>query len=235
MATSGDLARAEDRVLSAVQRAFSEYLQFVGDTVFSDPSAPDWVVWPEGRWYALVEQQVVPVAADVARRQGLEEGLSGQQLESFVDTFVTRTQTLFLNQHIPGRVLQEATQKTQSKEYEQDPDGVVAELLVASSPLWVPMLAVFAANIAAAAVNEAVFAAAAAAEATVLPGRRVQKTWNAVLDDRTRFTHRVANRQTVDVGDTFFVGGFPLRFPHDPFGPPQETINCRCVLSFKVV
>lgn len=54
--------------------------------------------------------------------------------------------------------------------------------------------------------------------------------WVAHHDNRTRATHMAADGQTVKVGMTFRVGGFPLRYPGDPEGPIQEIINCRCVL-----
>ena len=47
---------------------------------------------------------------------------------------------------------------------------------------------------------------------------------------RTRSTHRAAHGQTVAVGERFDVGGASLAFPGDPTGPPQEVINCRCVV-----
>lgn len=52
---------------------------------------------------------------------------------------------------------------------------------------------------------------------------------NSTDDTRTRPTHRVAEGQRVPVGQPFIVGGFPMMFPGDPLGPPQERINCRCV------
>jgi hypothetical protein len=53
--------------------------------------------------------------------------------------------------------------------------------------------------------------------------------WLATDDSRTRHTHNVAEGQRVPVGSPFIVGGFELRFPGDPLGPPQEVIQCRCV------
>ncbi len=53
--------------------------------------------------------------------------------------------------------------------------------------------------------------------------------WLATDDSRTRHTHNEAEGQRVPVGSPFIVGGFELRFPGDPLGPPQEIIQCRCV------
>lgn len=60
-------------------------------------------------------------------------------------------------------------------------------------------------------------------------GEDLELFWLATSDSRTRPTHRAAEGQRVPVGSPFNVGGFDLRFPGDPSGPPQETIQCRCV------
>ena len=56
------------------------------------------------------------------------------------------------------------------------------------------------------------------------------KTWVAHHDKHTRFTHRVANGQTVPLNDPFQVGNDSLMFPGDPSGSPEEIMNCRCVV-----
>lgn len=55
-----------------------------------------------------------------------------------------------------------------------------------------------------------------------------EKMWLATLDDRTRPTHRAADRQRVPVNGLFSVGSAMLRHPGDPAGPPDEVIQCRC-------
>lgn len=54
------------------------------------------------------------------------------------------------------------------------------------------------------------------------------RRWVAIADDRTRPTHRAASGQVVTLDEPFTVGGYPLRYPHDPDGPASETVNCRC-------
>lgn len=56
----------------------------------------------------------------------------------------------------------------------------------------------------------------------------LERVWLATSDTRTRPNHREADGQRVPVDQPFTVGGFPLMFPGDPTGPPQERINCRC-------
>lgn len=60
------------------------------------------------------------------------------------------------------------------------------------------------------------------------------KTWLATGDERTRPTHRQVNGSTVTQEEKFDVGGYPMDGPHDPFGPPGETINCRCTLTYAI-
>lgn len=62
------------------------------------------------------------------------------------------------------------------------------------------------------------------------PELELERIWLATDDDRTRTTHRYADGQRVPVTAPFNVGGFELRFPGDPSGPPQEVIQCRCTM-----
>lgn len=55
------------------------------------------------------------------------------------------------------------------------------------------------------------------------------RRWLATDDTRTRPDHREADGQLVPWSQPFIVGGFAMMHPHDPAGPPQEVINCRCV------
>lgn len=63
--------------------------------------------------------------------------------------------------------------------------------------------------------------------AKLVPG--LGKQWIATGDKRTRLTHLIAHGQIVPVEDAFVVGKALLQYPLDPAGPPEETINCRCV------
>jgi hypothetical protein len=63
-------------------------------------------------------------------------------------------------------------------------------------------------------------------------GDVVDKKWNTMDDEKVRMTHRAADGQIAQGGLPFMVGGFPLRYPCDPLGPPQETANCRCWTSY---
>lgn len=61
-------------------------------------------------------------------------------------------------------------------------------------------------------------------------GEELERVWLATDDNRTRHTHDEADGQRVPLTSPFLVGGFELRFPGDPLGPPQEVIQCRCTM-----
>jgi|GEM_PF-2137937 len=54
------------------------------------------------------------------------------------------------------------------------------------------------------------------------------KTWLATGGSRTRPSHRAADGQTVPFRETFSVGHYQMKHPHDPMGPAEEVVNCRC-------
>lgn len=56
------------------------------------------------------------------------------------------------------------------------------------------------------------------------------KEWLATSDARTRFTHRVADGQTVKINEPFIVGGYEMQHPGSPSAPPAEVCNCRCTV-----
>lgn len=64
-------------------------------------------------------------------------------------------------------------------------------------------------------------------------GLKQKKVWSASLDDRTREDHLAADGQKKDMDKPFIVGGVALDYPGDPDGPPEQTINCRCVMLFE--
>lgn len=79
------------------------------------------------------------------------------------------------------------------------------------------------------AVNAGVFRSAeleAEARGDVAP----MKAWISTIDDRTRPTHRAADKQRTLLRSPFTVGGAQLMFPGDPRGPAAEVIQCRCSL-----
>lgn len=54
--------------------------------------------------------------------------------------------------------------------------------------------------------------------------------WHSMNDESVRGTHRAADGQIASRDGTFDIGGFDLRYPGEPVGPPEVWINCRCIL-----
>lgn len=59
-------------------------------------------------------------------------------------------------------------------------------------------------------------------------GIKYEKIWMAVLDARTRTSHRVVNGERIPLDEYFSNGLFR---PADPDGEPAEVYNCRCTLG----
>ena len=69
-------------------------------------------------------------------------------------------------------------------------------------------------------------------EQTGIDPEYVQQVWNATQDARTRDTHFAMDGQRRPLGRPFrSPSGALLMYPGDPKAPPEESINCRCVLS----
>ena len=60
-------------------------------------------------------------------------------------------------------------------------------------------------------------------------GADVVKQWSAVLDGKTRDTHRELDHQIREMDKPFETHGKKVMYPHD-FGDPAEDCNCRCTL-----
>jgi hypothetical protein len=82
--------------------------------------------------------------------------------------------------------------------------------------------------------ESAIAANAGSIEVVRAGGLTGSKIWLATEDQETRDTHRRADGQRVPVDAEFSVGGATLDFPADPLGPADETINCRCTLTYEL-
>jgi len=67
-------------------------------------------------------------------------------------------------------------------------------------------------------------------------GVEIRKRWSAFLDKRTRQTHIAVHGSTKKKYERFSVGFARLSYPGEYTGSaPEETINCRCRLSYDVL
>jgi hypothetical protein len=174
----------------------------------------------------LVSGVVSPAAADVFVQVLADHGVTDPAVaRSAAATFVGQDLVpVVASAHIP--------EQTQQWIFDAVSVGSAVALLSPVALLWQPMLSVMALNAGAAAVNAADYVSGRLL--SDFGRRRVTKTWIARDDARTRPTHANVDKTTVDANSVFIVGGFPLRYPHDPFGPVQETVNCRCRLIYGV-
>jgi hypothetical protein len=63
----------------------------------------------------------------------------------------------------------------------------------------------------------------------------VRKVWNSAHDNRVRQTHRALNGESAGINESFVSpSGARLRYPLDPLAPLEETINCRCNLTYRI-
>ncbi|MDV9194324.1 phage portal protein [Streptomyces sp. Wh19] len=79
--------------------------------------------------------------------------------------------------------------------------------------------------------TETVGGYSAASHMAALDRGAVRKTWGATDDTRTRRSHRAAHGSTVAMNKRF-----PLtesRWPADPAAPANQSIQCRCFLTFE--
>lgn len=68
-------------------------------------------------------------------------------------------------------------------------------------------------------------------EQSRVTGKQLRKRWLTEADPRVRASHRAVNNETIPLSMPFYVGGYPLLYPGDPFGPADEVCGCRCDLS----
>ena len=59
------------------------------------------------------------------------------------------------------------------------------------------------------------------------------KTWHAIIDKRTRDTHKEVNGKTIPITEYFIVGNSLMLFPRDSNAEDEEVVNCRCSLSYR--
>lgn len=66
--------------------------------------------------------------------------------------------------------------------------------------------------------------------------REVVRTWVTGRDERVRASHQTMNGQMRLLGEMFLSGkGNTLEYPGDPNAPKEEVIQCRCILTTRLV
>lgn len=65
----------------------------------------------------------------------------------------------------------------------------------------------------------------------ILTGKTM-KRWSAILDKRTRDTHREVNGAAIPIDEYFQVGEALLLYPKSDSSYPEEVVNCRCSVIY---
>ena len=65
-------------------------------------------------------------------------------------------------------------------------------------------------------------------------GIKMQKTWVATLDGRTRHWHRELDGVTIPNDEAFVTEYSELMYPGDRAGDPADIYNCRCTLIAQI-
>lgn len=72
-------------------------------------------------------------------------------------------------------------------------------------------------------------------EQTGMARDRITRVWRATNDARTRDTHAAMDGQERGIDEPFeSPSGALIMYPGDPSAPPEETINCRCVVLTEI-
>jgi hypothetical protein len=184
-------------------------------------------------WTSEVDNEIVPVIGRVLRGTWRRVTRQGDpDTDPFVSTFLNDAGNRLVR--IPDEVYSLIVAEVERGIREGDgirevTQGVNTILTASGSELWPNRAQTVARTETMGAVNAGVFRAtqlAAEARGDLAPF----KMWLATMDDRTRPTHRAADRQRTLLTEPFVVGGAQLLFPGDPRGPANEVINCRCTM-----
>ncbi|MFI6326582.1 phage minor head protein [Nonomuraea sp. NPDC050556] len=228
-------AANERRLYAVVVKALRAFLARVRRSVVSlSPAgeAPDLGQFPRPQvWDAHLDTVVLPELGQVfdqgwARVPTVDEGRDNP--EPYRDAYLRSIRNRLTN--YPDQVYEELREQlaqglAAGEDVRQLRDRVKATLVVEEAATDWEATRIARTEVHAA-VNAGTYAAAKAHNERT--EERQRKLWISTADERTRPTHRRADRQQVDLIEPFHVGGALLQFPGDPQGPAGEVINCRC-------
>jgi len=235
--------RQEQRLFTQVIRILGEFLQRVIDAVLGayrrfrlspDPAGVYEVApWWNGQVDRLVSDDLEQISEEgwqeVVERLGLDVPFIST--DSFIQAQLALTQNLLVR--IPDEVYHLIFAEINDGVNDgDDPDQLAARieavLSMTNSERWPERARTIAVTEANRANNAGAYAAGLQSES--MAGIGLRKRWLATNDQRTRPDHRHADGQLQPLRQPFNVGGWPLQFPGDPTGPPEQVIWCRCAL-----
>jgi len=234
------LTRAENRIGRTWFRTMGRWLDTVRARVMAPwrqarlPPDPSAVYGEPDLWQTMIDDDVMPEIERTARDaygQATDEPFDH---DAFMSSYLQAAENRLLG--VPDQVYAMITARLEQHLSDGTSiDAIAADiesiLTVNGIPTWRNRSVTIARTEAIGALNAAAYAGAHA-HAAQQGIADMQSIWLATMAGpaalRTRPTHRKADGQRVNLGEPFIVGGFPLLFPGDPTGPPQEVINCRC-------
>lgn len=235
--------RQEQRLFTRVIHLLAEFLDRALDAVLAayrrfgmspDPAGVYEVApWWNGQVDLLVANDLEEISEEgwqeVVSRLGLD--VPFVSTDSFIQAQFAITQNLLVR--IPDEVYNLVFAELNDGVNEgEDPDDLAARiemvLSMTGSEMWPSRAMTIAVTEANRANNAGAYAAGLQSES--IEGIGLRKRWLATNDTRTRPDHRHADGQLVPLRQPFTVGGWPLQFPGDPTGPPEQVIWCRCSL-----
>lgn len=235
--------RQEQRLFTRVVQILGEFLNRALDAILAayrrfgttpDPAGVYEVTpWWHGQVDILVANDLEEIAEegwqDVVQQLGLD--VPFVSTDSFIQAQFAITQNLLVR--IPDEVYNLVFAELNDGVNDgDDPDDLAARiemvLSMTGSETWPGRAMTIAVTEANRANNAGAYAAGLQSES--IEGVRLRKRWLATNDRRTRPDHRHADGQLVSLRQPFMVGGWPLQFPGDPTGPPEQVIWCRCSL-----
>jgi uncharacterized protein with gpF-like domain len=237
-------ARAENRIGRVWFRTMGRWLDTVRARVMAPwrtarlPPDPSAVYGEPDAWQRMIDEDVMPEIERTARDaygQATDEPFDH---DAFMSAYLQSAQNRLLG--VPDQVYAMITADlerhlTAGTSIDAIAADIETTLTANGVPTWRNRSRTIARTEAIGALNAAAYAGAHAHAAQQgITG--MQSIWLATMAGpaalRTRPTHREADGQRVNLGEPFTVGGFPLLYPGDPSGPPQEVINCRCTPLF---
>jgi outer membrane murein-binding lipoprotein Lpp len=229
---SAQIAAAERQVYESFWSYLSEFLVAALRAVLaSQVPDPQNVRGVEDRWHAAMADFVATAIRAVI--ESVFQGIFGPDVQfdsrPAVVAYLAQVENRMrdVDNEVYTRVAAAVAQGTQEGWSIPQTAEALSELLDSDNPLWRNKATVVARTETIGALNAGRTDSFNAIAAEV-PELNFQQQWLATDDNRTRPTHRAADGQRIAIGARFQVGSSELRFPGDPLGPADETIQCRC-------
>lgn len=199
-------------------------------------TVPDWSARVDGL-LSWLNRNAVPEGTERLREEHPDLRIPDLvSTDSFTQAHLARVRNYLMR--IPDEVYQLVFAEisegvNQGEDVRQVADRVQRVLTTTGSENWPSRAKVIAITETNGAANAGWYASAVNAQNEL--GARLLKEWVTAHDPRVRPSHRRADGQTKPLEQPFIVGGWPLMYPGDKNGPPEEVIGCRCTAVTKEV